>query len=146
MASTDLWNFSVYFVFPMSTMWLSKPTTFELYSFLMGPELLVSFWAFFPSTFHVGFVPIAGSVIFFLSWLSCLPPQLTVVGHGLLTINVYATCPSIPCLQGMAGIVLVYNLVKKDLLLKVRGSDEPSLPLHNNLRAWYCGAPRAPIN
>jgi hypothetical protein len=67
MASTDFWNLSAYFAFPTSNVWLSKPSTFEVYSFLMGPDLLVGCQAFFPLTFHVDLVPVSGSGIFFFS-------------------------------------------------------------------------------
>ncbi len=67
MASTDFWKFAVYFAFPTSNMWLSKPSTFEVYSFQKGPDLLVGLWALFPSTFHVSFVPVSGSGIFLFS-------------------------------------------------------------------------------
>jgi hypothetical protein len=67
MASTDFWNVAVYLAFPILNGWLSKPTTFEVYFFLIGPDLLFGLQAFLPSTFHVGPVPVSGSVIFFLS-------------------------------------------------------------------------------
>jgi hypothetical protein len=77
MASTDFWNFSAYFVFPTLNVWLSKPSTFEVYSILMGPDLLVGLWVFFPSTIHAGLVPMSGSGIFFFFELSCLRLWLT---------------------------------------------------------------------